>query len=79
LRQYRTNLLDGRTGTINAMVRLRHGEADIPALRRRLGRSVNVDDLLVRLRLRERGTEFEARCLFAFAAAAALAGVVLLG
>ena len=69
---------------VNALVRLRGGEAAIPQLRadvaRVTGRSdIDIWDLPGQYREAQRHIAFEARCLVAFAAAAFLAALFLVG
>jgi hypothetical protein len=67
----------------NALVRLRDGEAGLPAFLDRLarltGRTVDVWNLPERARHDQRVTAFEARCLLAFGGAALLAALLLVG
>jgi len=69
---------------VNALVRLRGGEADIPKLRadiaRLTGRSdIDIWDVPDQARDAQRHIVFEARCLIAFGLAAFLAAVFLIG
>ncbi len=69
---------------VNALVRLRHGEADVPKLSRDVervtGRSdIDVWNLPAQLRAGQRHIAFESRCLLAFAIAAFLAALFLVG
>jgi ABC-type lipoprotein release transport system permease subunit len=82
-RTYQKNLHNDYTWS-NALIRLKGGEAAVPAFKEHLaavtGRSdVLVDDRAEVLRRRQRATAFEARWLLAFGAAAFLAAVVLIG
>jgi ABC-type lipoprotein release transport system permease subunit len=72
------------TNYINALVRLRGGESAIPQFRRDIeritGRSnIDVWDLPAQQRAIQRHISFEARCLLAFAIAAFVAALVLIG
>ncbi|MEN3357591.1 MAG: putative transport system permease protein [Mycobacteriales bacterium] len=83
LRRYRPNLLD-RTSWSDGLVRLRGGEAALPAFTARLaaltGRSdINVQNMAEQQRHRQRAAAFEARWLLAFGAAAFVAALVLIG
>jgi hypothetical protein len=67
-----------------ALLRLKGGEAAVPAFREHLAAATGRSDILVEdraevLRHQQRAAEFEARWLFAFGAAAFLAAVVLIG
>jgi hypothetical protein len=69
---------------VNALVRLRGGEADIPQLRRDMakvtGRSdIEITSLPAQYREGQRQITFEARCLLAFALAVFVAGLFLIG
>lgn len=82
-RQYRQNLLDETTG-FNALIRLKGGEAALPAFKAHLADVTGRSDLEVRnlpeeLRHRQRAASFEARWLLAFSAAALIAALVLVG
>jgi hypothetical protein len=67
----------------NALVRLRDGEAGLPAFQDRLARladrTVDVWNLSELVRHDQRVTAFEARCLLAFGGAALLAALLLVG
>ena len=67
----------------NALVRLRDGEAGLPAFQDRLnrlaGRTVDVWNLHEQARHQQHVVAFEARCLLAFAGAALLAALLLVG
>ena len=83
--RYRANFL-GTAGDVplNAIVRLRGGEADLPAFRAELARvsrgsSIDVLDLATLAGHYRSVTGFESACLLAFALAAFLAGLVLAG
>jgi cell division protein FtsX len=73
------------SASVNALVRLRGGEAAVPVLREDVARIIGRPDIDVWnvaeefTRPLERHTSFEARCLLAFAAAAFLAAVFLVG
>jgi hypothetical protein len=69
---------------VSALVRLRGGEAAIPAFRDRLaaafpGASLEVNDNVAEWRTAQRDARFEARCLLAFGGAALIAALFLLG
>jgi hypothetical protein len=69
---------------VNALIRLKGGEADISKLRtditRITGRSdIDIWDLPDMVRQQQRGIAFEARCLVAFAVAAFIAALFLIG
>jgi hypothetical protein len=71
-------------GFVNALVRLKGGEADLPAFRRHLaavtGRSdIDVWDNADFLRQEQKGDGFESACLLAFGLAALVAALVLVG
>ena len=83
--RYRANFL-GTAGDVplNAIVRLRGGEADLPAFRAELARvtgrpTIDVLDLATLIRHYRSVTGFESACLLAFGLAAFLAGLVLAG
>lgn len=79
------DLRPGGTGVVNALVRLRGGEAEIPRLRRDLARvshrsDIDVWNLTEHVRQPfQRQATFEARCLLAFGGAALLAALFLVG
>ena len=82
---YADNLLGAqRSGFVNALVRLRDGEAGLPAFKQRLEAVTGRDDIDVS-NLAEGAdhardvTGFEANCLLAFALAAAVASLFLVG
>ena len=82
--RYRENLYDDATSYTNALVRLHGGAAALPAFQERLaevtGRSdIDVWDVAAALRQEQRGVAFEARSLLAFAAAAIVAALFLVG
>jgi hypothetical protein len=89
VRHYAANIVgpDDKRNLFNfasALVRLRGGEAAIPAFRKELatafpGASLEVIDNWDRYREAQRHIRFEARCLLAFAAAALIAALFLLG
>jgi hypothetical protein len=83
--RYRANFL-GAAGTVplNAIVRLRGGEAALPAFRADLARvtrvsTIDVLDRATIVRHDRSVTGFESDCLLAFGLAAFLAGLVLVG
>lgn len=83
--RYRANFL-GAAGDVplNAIVRLRGGEADLPAFRADLARvtrgsAIDVFDLATLAGHYRSVTGFESACLLAFALAVFLAGLVLAG
>jgi hypothetical protein len=83
LHTYEANLLSADTWA-DALIRLKGGEAAVPAFRERLAALTKRSDVLVEnraelLRRQQRAAAFEARWLFAFGAAAFLAAVVLIG
>jgi ABC-type lipoprotein release transport system permease subunit len=83
LRTYEANLLTRDTWP-NALIRLKGGEAAVPAFREHLAALTDRSDVLVdnraeQLRRQQRAAAFEARWLLAFGAAAFLAAVVLIG
>lgn len=84
--RYRANLVGGGAGAeyVNAVVRLRAGEAGIQAFRRHVaaatGRSdIEIVDVVEQQRQVQRASTFEARCLLAFAGVALIAALFLLG
>jgi predicted lysophospholipase L1 biosynthesis ABC-type transport system permease subunit len=81
--QYRGNLVS-KESFFNALVRLRGGEADLPALRAGVARVSGRTDINIwNLREQDRGMQrtvvFEARSLLAFGLAALVAAAVLIG
>lgn len=83
LRQYGPNLLNDDSW-YSTVIRLKGGEAAIPAFRDHLARVTGRSDILVdnlpeQQRRRQHSNVFEARWLLAFGAAAFLAAVVLIG
>jgi hypothetical protein len=83
-RQYRSAFVVPGGAFVNALVRLRGGEVDLPAfqadLERITGRSdINVRNVPELMRRAQRSFTFQARCLLAFATAAFLASLVLVG
>lgn len=88
IKQYRENIV-GPAGTktlnyINALVRLRHGEADLLLFERDLARvtgrsDIDVWNFAAVERTTQRHIAFESRCLVAFAAAALVAALFLVG
>jgi ABC-type lipoprotein release transport system permease subunit len=87
--KYRANMVgpDNSSNLFNyesAIVRLRGGEAAIPAFQRRLTATfphekVEIDDNLDLFREAQRHVRFDARCLLAFAGAAFIAALFLVG
>jgi FtsX-like permease family protein len=86
--QYRDNIVGPDPAKspvyINALVRLRGGEADIPQLRKDIARITGRSDIEVsnqpeQQRGIQHGIAFEARCLLAFAIAAFVAALFLVG
>ena len=84
--RYRANLVGGGAGAeyINAIVRLRGGEAAVAAFRQHVakvtGRSnIEVVNLPDQQRAAQRASTFEARCLLAFGGAALVAALFLVG
>lgn len=84
--KYRANIIgNGKTATfVNALVRLRGGEAALPGFREDLARVTGRSDIDVwnwpeRVRQQQHSTSFQARCLLAFGAAALLAAMFLVG
>lgn len=82
--RYGKNIIDPATGNINALIRLRNGEADLPAFRAGLAREAGRGDidtwnLADQTRSVERSLSFEASCLLAFAIAAFAAALLLVG
>ncbi|MBO3746842.1 ABC transporter permease [Streptosporangiaceae bacterium NEAU-GS5] len=81
---YRANFL-GPNSYVNAIVRLKHGTADLETFRRDLGEAAQRDDIVVwdlDAMFRERAARvsaFEASSLLAFGLAALFAAVVLIG
>ncbi|MEP7021548.1 MAG: hypothetical protein ABI808_12910, partial [Pseudonocardiales bacterium] len=85
LSRYRANLL-GTSNSVpfNALVRLRHGAADLPAFRADLARlsgrpDVDVVDRAEFVRHAHDVTRFESACLLSFGLALLLAGAVMVG
>jgi hypothetical protein len=83
-KRYRANFYDDRTGYANALVRLRGGEAALPAFQAHLAqvtgrRDIDVWNLPAQQRQEQRSISFQARSLLAFGAAALLAAVFLVG
>jgi ABC-type lipoprotein release transport system permease subunit len=84
--RYRANLVGGGAGAeyVNAIVRLRGGAAAIPAFRQHVAAvtartDIEVVDLVEQQRQVQRASTFEARCLLAFAGAALIAALFLVG
>ncbi|MEN3357590.1 MAG: putative transport system permease protein [Mycobacteriales bacterium] len=82
--RYRANMYDPDVAFANALVRLRGGEAEIPAFERRLaavtGRSdIDVWNFADMMRRVQRSYAFQARCLLAFGLAALVASLFLVG
>ena len=81
---YRANFYDEDNSYTNALVRLRGGEAALPAFQEHLaaltGRTdIDVWDRPAQLRQQQRSFSFQARCLLAFGGAALIAAMVLVG
>jgi len=85
LSRYRANLLGtSNSGAINALVRLQHGAADLPAFRADLARvsgrrDVDVVDRAEFVRHAHDVARFESACLLSFGLALLLAGAVMVG
>ena len=85
LNRYRANLLGtSNSAPLNALVRLRHGAADLPAFRADLARVSGRPDLDVLdrseyVRHAHDVTRFESACLLSFGLALLLAGAVMVG
>ncbi|HEY3717391.1 MAG TPA: FtsX-like permease family protein [Jatrophihabitantaceae bacterium] len=84
--KYHDNIIgSGPTATfVNALIRLRGGEATIPRFRQDLARVTGRSDIDVwnrpdQLRQEQRSIAFEARCLLAFGGAALVAALFLVG
>jgi ABC-type lipoprotein release transport system permease subunit len=79
---YRANLSPPEL-YVNAVVRLRQGAADLPAFQADMvelaGRPVEMQDATVELKRTSNATHLERDALYAFAAAAALAALLLVG
>jgi hypothetical protein len=83
-KQYRANFYDDANSFSNALVRLRGGEASLPAFEAHLaavtGRSdIDVWNLPAQQRQEQRAVSFQARALLAFGAAALVAALFLVG
>src|SRR4051794_25773877 len=83
-RQYRGGFVVDGTTPVRALVRLRGGAADLPAFRADLARVTGRSDINIRsvpelMERAQRSFSFQARCLLAFAGAALLASIVLVG
>jgi len=83
LHRYPDNIV-GKEGYINALIRLRDGEADIPAFRERLAEVTGRHDIDVwnmpeKYRRQQQTLVFEARSLLAFGLAAFVAALFLVG
>lgn len=81
---YSANIVDPDAGFLNALIRLRRGEADLPAFRAGLARvsgrgDIDSWNLPEQIRKEERSLSFEASCLFAFGLAALIAALLLIG
>jgi len=81
---YRANFFHEKIGYANAMVRLRGGEAALPAFQQRLATVTGRQDIDVwnrpaQMRQEQRSFAFQARSLLAFAGAALIAAVFLVG
>jgi ABC-type lipoprotein release transport system permease subunit len=82
--RYPTNIIDPKSGSVNALVRLRGGESALPRFRAELARvsgrsDIDTWNMHEQARALERTLRFEASCLFAFAAAALVAAMLLIG
>jgi hypothetical protein len=84
--RYRANFYDDHSPTsyTNAMLRLHGGERALPAFEQHLkevtGRSdIDVWNMAAQARQKQRSLSFQARCLLAFAAAALIAALFLVG
>lgn len=84
--RYRANLVGGGAGAeyINAIVRLRGGEATVAAFRQDVAKATGRSDVEVvnlpdQQREAQRASAFEARCLLAFGGAALIAALFLVG
>jgi len=82
--RYSANILDPKSGYINALIRLRGGEADLPRFRADLARVSGRGDIDTwnepeMARQFNRTLRFEATCLFAFGMAALFAALLLIG
>ncbi|MDT4939198.1 MAG: putative transport system permease protein, partial [Pseudonocardiales bacterium] len=74
----------GNTQFVNALVRLKHGEADLPRFRDELARvsgysDIDVVDQIAMARTMQKHITFESRCLLAFGLAALVAALFLVG
>ena len=83
-RQYRANFYTDGASFTNALVRLRGGEAALPAFEADLARvsgrtDIDIRNMAAYMRRAQRSFTFQARCLLAFAIAALLASLVLVG
>jgi len=81
---YRANFYDDRNSYSNALVRLRRGEAALPAFQAHLAPLTRQADIDVwnrpaQLRQQQRSFSFQARCLLVFGGAALIAAIVLVG
>jgi FtsX-like permease family len=81
---YRANFYDDQNSYTNALVRLRGGEAALPAFQAHLAALTRRADIDVwnrpaQLRQQQRSFSFQARCLLAFGGAALVAAIVLVG
>jgi FtsX-like permease family protein len=86
--QHRENTIGSRNAIanpawVNALVRLRHGQADLPRFRNQLAATTDRADLQVwnlpqRLAQAQHEIAFEARCLLAFAGAVLIAALFVL-
>jgi cell division protein FtsX len=82
--RYPDNIIDPETGTLNALIRLRGGESALPRFRAELARVSGRNDIDTwniheQGRALQRTLTFEASCLLAFAAAALVAAMLLIG
>jgi ABC-type lipoprotein release transport system permease subunit len=80
--KYRANVI-GSVGYVNALLRLRHGESDIPRLQadttRLFGHPVEIKDQVAEAKRFTHATDVETDALLAFALAAGLAALALIG
>ncbi|MEO6712690.1 MAG: FtsX-like permease family protein [Mycobacteriales bacterium] len=84
LEKYRANMVNPETTSINALIRLRGGESDLPKFRADLARvsgrgDIDTWSLPDARRAAQRRTLFEATCMLGFAVAALVASLLLVG
>jgi hypothetical protein len=76
-------IMRGGAGYENALIRLRQGSSDLPALQRHIdevaGRPVDLTDIAAQGKRVTNSTSLESDALYAFALAAAIASLVLVG